>query len=75
MESTLAPLVDQTMHDNPYVYIKSHPRGAEKKPHLEVHFSTTTKNSKAAKNCVRRAITQLSDLIKKSGGKVRLTEH
>jgi molybdenum cofactor synthesis domain-containing protein len=75
MESTLAPLVDQTMHNNPYVYIKSHPRGAEKKPHLEVHFSTTTRDSKTAQSHVRKAITQLSHLIKKKGGKVRLTEH
>jgi len=71
MESTLAPLVDRVMRDNPYVYIKSHPRGAEKKPHLEIHFSTTTKDSKTAKDLIGKAIIQLSDLIEKNGGKVK----
>ncbi|MEM3730192.1 MAG: nicotinamide mononucleotide deamidase-related protein [Candidatus Bathyarchaeia archaeon] len=71
MESTLAPLIDKTMHDNPYVYIKSHPRGEEKKPHIEVHFSTTAKDSKTAKDRIGKAIIQLSELIQKSGGKIR----
>jgi molybdopterin-biosynthesis enzyme MoeA-like protein len=30
MESELAPAVDRVMHDNPHVYIKSHPKGAER---------------------------------------------
>ncbi len=72
MESTLAPLIDQAMHNNPYVYIKSHPKGEEKKPHVEVHFSTTAKDFKTAKDCLKKAMVQLSDLIKKNGGKVRL---
>jgi len=72
MESTLAPLIDQTMHDNPYVYIKSHPKGEEKKPHIEIHFSTTAKEPKTAKDRLGKAIIQLSELIEKKGGKVRL---
>jgi molybdenum cofactor synthesis domain-containing protein len=75
MESTLAPLIDKTMKGCPYVYIKSHPRGEEKKPHLEIHFSMTAKENKNAKDRVRIAITQLSELIRNTGGKVRLTEH
>jgi molybdenum cofactor synthesis domain-containing protein len=71
MESTLAPLIDKVMHDNPYVYIKSHPKGEEKKPHLEIHFSTTAKDSKTAKNRLGKAIVQLSELVKKSTGKIR----
>jgi nicotinamide-nucleotide amidase len=71
MESALAPLVDQVMHDNPYVYIKSHPRGEERKPHIEIHFSTTAKGSKTAKARLGRAIVQLSELIARDGGKVR----
>ncbi|MEM3698208.1 MAG: molybdopterin-binding protein, partial [Candidatus Bathyarchaeia archaeon] len=74
MESSLAPLIDKTMHDNPYVYIKSHPKGAEKKPHIEIHLSTTAKNSKTAKDRIGRAIIQLSELIKERGGKVKLKE-
>lgn len=72
MESTLAPLVDRTMHDNPYIYIKSHPRGEEKKPHLEIHFSTTSKESKTAKKNIEKAVVQLSELIQQRNGKIRL---
>ena len=71
IESALAPLIDETMHDNPYIYIKSHPKGEEKKPHIEIHFSTTAKNSQTAKNRLGKAIIQLSELILKRGGKVK----
>ena len=71
MESTLAPLIDQTMHDSPYVYIKSHPKGEEKKPHLEIHFSTTAKDSKTAKDRLGKAIIQLSELVRKNNGKIK----
>jgi len=72
MESTLAPLIDKAMHDNPYVYIKSHPKGEEKKPHIETHFSTTAKNSKTAEDRLGMAIIQLSELVEKNGGRVKL---
>jgi len=71
MESTLAPLIDQTMHDNPYVYIKSHPKGEEKKPHIEIHFSTTAKDSKTAKNRLEKAMVKLSELVQRNGGRVK----
>jgi molybdopterin-biosynthesis enzyme MoeA-like protein len=71
MESTLAPFIDQTMHDNPFVYVKSHPKGEEKKPHLEIHFSTTAKDSKTAKGRLEKAIIQLSELVRKSNGKIK----
>lgn len=72
MESTLAPLIDVTMHDNPYVYIKSHPRGEEKKPRIEIHMSTTAKDHKTAKERLGKAIIQLSELIRNKGGKVKV---
>jgi nicotinamide-nucleotide amidase len=72
MESSLAPLVDKTMHDNPYVYIKSHPKGEEKKPHIEIHFSTTAEDSKTAKDHLEKAIIQLSELVRKNNGKISL---
>lgn len=71
MESALAPLVEQTMHDNPHVYIKSHPKGAEGKTHMEIHFSTTAKDSKTAKAHLEKAIIQLSELIEKNRGQVK----
>jgi translation initiation factor 2 alpha subunit (eIF-2alpha) len=59
------------MHDSPYVYIKSHPKGEEKKPHLEIHFSTTAKDSKTAKERLEKAIIQLSELVRKNNGKIK----
>jgi molybdenum cofactor synthesis domain-containing protein len=71
MESTLAPLIDRAMQGNPYVYVKSHPKSEEDKPRLELHFSTTAKDSKTAKERLGRAIIQLSELIEKNAGKVK----
>jgi len=70
-ESTVAPLIDRVMHDNPYVYIKSHPKGEERVPHLELHLSTTAENSGLAKKRVSRALIQLSDIIQATGGKIK----
>jgi molybdenum cofactor synthesis domain-containing protein len=71
MESDIAPLIDKTMHDNPYVYIKSHPHRGEGTPHLELHLSTTARNSNTAKKHVSRALLQITDLIQAKGGKIR----
>lgn len=71
MESALAPLIDKTMHDNPYVYVKSHPKGEERKPHIEIHFSTTAKNSEIARSRLGKAMVQLSELVQENGGKIR----
>ena len=48
MESRLAPLIDQTMKRWPNVYIKSHPRGfeGERIPHIDLHFSQFSPDSK-----------------------------
>jgi len=70
-ESELAPTIESVMHDNPYVYIKSHPKAAERVPHLELHFSTMSKDSKMARQRLGRAILQISETIKEKGGKVR----
>ncbi|RLG96149.1 competence damage-inducible protein A [Candidatus Bathyarchaeota archaeon] len=69
-ESELAPMLDVVMHDNPYVYIKSHPKRSEGTSHLELHFSTTSDDSKVAKKRIERAILQLSEMIKKKGGAI-----
>jgi len=74
MESDVAPLIDQVMHDNPYVYVKSHPTPGERVPHLELHLSTTAENSNTARTRVSRALIQLSELIKQKGGKFKLLE-
>lgn len=68
MESTLAPLIDKVMHDNPCVYIKSHPKGKENNPQIEIHFSTIVKDGNTGKILLEKATFQLSNMIKKTGG-------
>jgi nicotinamide-nucleotide amidase len=64
MESELAPLIEKVMQDNPGIYVKSHPKDAEKKPHLEIHFSLTLSDHETAQERIHKAVTQLTDLIK-----------
>lgn len=77
MESNLAPLIDQVMHDNPRVYIKSHVytgsnlQPSEGRPHIEIHFSITAETSKNALEHLDKTITELSRLIVNSGGRVK----
>jgi molybdenum cofactor synthesis domain-containing protein len=72
MESDMAPLIDRTMHDNPHVYIKSHPsRTGEGKPHLELHLSTSAEDSQTAKNRVTKALIQITELAQIKGGKTK----
>jgi nicotinamide-nucleotide amidase len=71
IESEMAPLIERVMHENPYVYIKSHPKGAERIPRIEFHFSTTAKKSGVAKKRVSNAFVQLSELIQEKGGKIK----
>jgi len=75
MESDMAPLIDQVMHDNPFVYVKSHPsRTGEGKPHLELHFSTVAEDSITAKNRVSKALIQITELVQMRGGKTKLSK-
>jgi nicotinamide-nucleotide amidase len=71
IESEMAPLIDKVMHNNPYVYIKSHPKGAERVPRIEFHLSTTAKDSTTARKHVTNALLQLSELIQEKGGKIK----
>ena len=69
-ESELAPVIEQVMKDNPYVYIKSHPKISEKTSHLELHFSTTSEDPEVAKQRIGRAVLQISEIIRERGGKI-----
>jgi nicotinamide-nucleotide amidase len=76
MESSLAPLIDEVMHDNPRVYIKSHvytnshPQTEGRGSHIELHFSTTAENSETASDRLEKAIAHLSELVQNGGGRV-----
>ena len=74
MESTLAPLIDKAMSDNPGVYIKSHPRGRENKPHMEIHLSIKAKETENPEEKLQKAIAQLAKSVEKTGGKVIINE-
>jgi molybdenum cofactor synthesis domain-containing protein len=70
MESSLAPLIDKVMQNNPGVYVKSHPKGEEDKPHMEIHVSTTSNEAEKAEEKLQSAVTQLYSLIGKVGGRI-----
>ena len=70
MESTLAPLIDSVIQDNPTIYVKSHPKGEENRPHMEIHFSIKSEETKRPEEKLRKAIAQLSKLIEKNKGKI-----
>jgi nicotinamide-nucleotide amidase len=74
MESELAPIIDKVMHDNPCVYIKSHPRGQERIPHIELHLSTMTKDSTTSRDRVNRVIIQITDAVQVKGGRITQVE-
>jgi len=69
MESVMAPLIDTVMHENPMVYIKSHPKGKENRPH-ELHLSSYGKPSEKPEEKLSRAAVQLAGLVKQAGGEV-----
>jgi len=71
IESEMAPLIDKVMHSNPHVYIKSHPKGAERVPRIEFHLSTTAKDSSTARKHVSKALIQVTELIQEKGGKIK----
>ena len=71
MESEMAPLIDKVMRNNPRVYIKSHPKGTERVPHIEFHLSTTAKDAVAARKHVSNALIELTELIQQKGGTVK----
>jgi nicotinamide-nucleotide amidase len=79
MESTLSPLIDRVMKDNPEVYVKSHVFTQPKvqvegqKSHIELHFSITTQETKTARNHLKAAKQQLSKLVQEKGGKISPT--
>lgn len=77
MESNLAPLIDNVMHHNPHVYVKSHVYTKSVgqfeggRSHIELHFSTTADNPETARDRLDKSTSELSELVRKNGGKIR----
>ena len=68
-ESSLAPLIDKVMKDNPSVYIKSHPKGVENRPHIEIHLSLRAAETEKPLEKLDEAAKQLVFLIDEQGGR------
>lgn len=77
MESNLAPLIDTVMHHNPHVYVKSHVYTKSiaqlegGRSYIELHFSTTADNPETARDRLDKSASELSELVRKNGGKIR----
>ncbi|MEM2921010.1 MAG: molybdopterin-binding protein [Candidatus Bathyarchaeia archaeon] len=74
IESTLAPLIDLVMHDNPGVYVKSHPKEPEPLPVIEFHISSYSRSLELSRKKVEDAAAQLSRLVHEKKGKVEEIE-
>ncbi|MDH7563978.1 MAG: molybdopterin-binding protein [Candidatus Bathyarchaeota archaeon] len=76
VESSLAPLIDRVMLENPHVYVKSHvyTKGvvAGENGHrlIELHLSTKTRNQRMAQRFLEQAANELAKLVAENGGKV-----
>ena len=71
IESELAPLIDEVMRENPYVYVKSNPKAAEPIPLIKLLIFTSSPSKEEAKNRVKAAGIQISRLIVERGGRIK----
>jgi len=68
-ESTLAPLIAELVRKNPYVYIKSHPKGSEGESLIEVHVYTVSNNPRVRELCSSVAEKLRAEVVR-IGGRV-----
>jgi nicotinamide-nucleotide amidase len=75
VESYLAPLIDRVMTDNEVIYIKSHvctksnSNPAKRKPHIEIHLTTTDSLKEKPAQKLMKAMGELASLVEEKGGK------
>jgi len=69
VESELAPLIEQVMKKNPYVYIKSHPLGYEGISKVVIHITAT--GGEETKKMVREVSIILKKELVSRGGKIK----
>lgn len=72
-ESSIAPIIDEVRKEVPEIYIKSHPKGYEGNPRIELHLTVTGDNIEAMKMELQRAAKLLEEKIESAGGKVEKT--
>ncbi|MDD1775932.1 MAG: hypothetical protein LUP94_01100 [Candidatus Methanomethylicus sp.] len=68
-ESSLAPEIDEWRRLNPGIYVKSHPRGTEATPTLEIHLSVMTDEPAVLENKLLAAEDSFTKLVIKLGGR------
>jgi molybdenum cofactor synthesis domain-containing protein len=68
-ESSLAPVIDEVMKDNPGVYIKSHPSGDEAgHSTIHLHFTCNAATEDRAKGIINKAAAEMARTVKEKFG-------
>lgn len=67
-EPEMAPLIDATMRENPYVYVKSHPKLGQEGLWIELHLSTMADTDSEGDARIIRAVEKIRSLIQVNGG-------
>jgi len=69
-ESALAPLISRVKELYSNTYIKSHPKGSEEGPLIEIYFNAFHRDEATANRLVKEAAEKLAHLIEEAYGKV-----
>ncbi|MEM0258786.1 MAG: nicotinamide mononucleotide deamidase-related protein [Thermoproteota archaeon] len=69
-ESNIAPIIDEVRKELPEVYIKSHPKGYEGSPRIELHLTVTGEDAESMKMMLQKVAKLLEEKIELIGGKV-----
>ncbi len=72
-ESSLSPVLDEWRKANPDIYIKSHPRGKESVPTLEIHLSATGGDPEALNSLLDRGERSFEGLVRQAGGQIKVS--
>lgn len=70
-ESTLASIIDSLRASHPAVYFKSHPRGSESVPVIEIHLTASAPDMGILETALASAKDEFVAVAKKMGGTVR----
>lgn len=68
-ESTFAPIIDEARKKVPEVYIKSHPKGAEGEPSLEIHLTVFGEDEQFIKSKLSEVSRLLKEKANSLGGR------
>lgn len=73
-ESTLASVIDAIRHSHPLVYFKSHPKGKESSPLIEMHMTAFSRDRDSLERSLNSAESEFVSAIEKIGGLTRRRE-